>query len=102
MEVPGARHQWHAAIALEDFMTHVTNFQRIVDMCNTAEFCSIDEAKIKHIMQWGLWIEEVRRGAGTWESEVAMGYRLQRFFLSSGSLRLSDAGVHSGSTYSVV
>lgn len=60
METQAAEHQqWHAAIGLADFVAHVSNLQRIVDMCNTAELGSIDRAKLKNIMQWGLFIEEV-------------------------------------------
>ena len=68
MDVQGPRNQeqqWHPAIGLASFLGHVSNLQNVVDMCNTAEFRSIDKAKIKVIMQWGLWIEEVRREEGT-------------------------------------
>lgn len=51
--------QWHAAIGLAEFVAHVANLQHVVDVCNTAELGLIDRAKLKNIMQWGLFIEQV-------------------------------------------
>lgn len=59
-EVAEQQQQWHVAIGLAEFVAHVSNLQRIVDMCNTAELSAIDRAKLKNIMQWGSFVEEVR------------------------------------------
>eukprot|EP00903_Cladosiphon_okamuranus_P019659 g18072.t1 len=65
LQVADQQQQWHVAIGLADFVTHVSNLQHIVDMCNTMELGSIDRAKLKNIMQWGLFIEQMMESLTT-------------------------------------
>lgn len=74
-QVAEQQQQWHVNIGLTDFVAHVSNLQHVVDVCNTTELGSIDRAKLKNIMQWGLFVEQVNTKLGYSSCWVPMNSR---------------------------
>eukprot|EP00752_Nemacystus_decipiens_P011888 g10541.t1 len=96
METKVAEQQqaWHAAIGLADFVAHVSNLQHIVDACNTAELGSIDRAKLKNIMQWGLFVEEMMESLSTDSQRDALARALPSLSFEGSSHSATLARLH--------
>lgn len=60
-QVPDQQEQpWHAKFGLDEFVEHVEKLQKIVDSANSTKLWSIDKMKLKKMVGWGLFVEEVR------------------------------------------
>lgn len=60
-QVPHEQRQpWHRKFGLAEFVGHVEKLQEIVSSANSAKLWSVDRTKLKKMVGWGMFIEEVR------------------------------------------